>query len=193
VTTDLTPTSPTVSREQLTQVLRDYYKGTEDSKDYQARIARVESDQESALSSQTLSDEEIADEVAKLISLKAVLATRMERKQTDLTRWTSQLEKLYPLAVLEFTGLLNTEIEKRQALIAARVTEVLEVASDLTTYEAVSLPVGIAGLTNYSAPVRAISSLRPTTYWGTPGDRLAISSAASALLENLKIFNGLTS
>jgi hypothetical protein len=198
MTTELTSTNnsgtdaaTTAACEQLAQVLRDYYKGIEDLKDYQAKIARAEADQESAISSQTLSDEEIAQEIAKLIALKALIVTRMERKQTDLARFSSQLEKLYQPAVRQFSDLMSVELDKRQALITARVTEALEIASDLTTFEAVSFPVGIADLTQYSAPVRAISSLRPSTYWGTPGDGAAISSAASVLLANLKKFNDL--
>jgi hypothetical protein len=164
MTTELTPTNPMSSCEQTTQVLGDYYKGTEDSKDYQARLARAEVDQESALLNQALSDQEIAEEVAKLISLKAVRRSRT----------------------------LTIEIDKRKALIAAKVTEALEVASDLSTFEAVSLPVGIADLTQYSRPVREISSLRPTMYWGSPGDGPAISAAASSLLNNMKLFEDLT-
>jgi hypothetical protein len=192
MTTELTPINPMTSCEQITQVLGDYQKGTEDSKDYQARLARAEADQESALLNQALSDEEIAEEIAKLISLKAVLTARIERKQTDLARLTSELEKLHPLASREFTGLLNTEIDRRKELIAKRVTEALEIASDLTNFEAVSIPAGIAGLTQYSAPVRSISSLHPQMHWGSPGDGAGISAACIALLNNMKQFEELT-
>jgi hypothetical protein len=193
MTTELTPTAlthPECDRFALT--LGDYYKGTEDLRDYQARLSRADADQESALSSQTLGDEEIAEEISKLISLKAVLAARIERKQTDLAGLTSRLEAGYQPANREFGGLLSAEIDSRKELITTRVTEALEIASDLTVFETVSFPAAIVDLMQFSQPVREISSLRPTMYWGSPGDGAAISTAANTLLENLKKFEELT-
>jgi hypothetical protein len=192
MTTNLTPTTPTVAFEQLTQELRDYYKGTEDLKDYQARIARAEADQESALSSQTLGDEEIAEEISKLISLKAVLAARIERKQTDLARLTGEMEKLHPQAARDLNALISQELDRRQALVTERITQALEIGNDLTTYETVSLPSAIAALMPYSQAIRVISGLRAGVHWSSPGDGPAICAAATTLLSNLKQFEELT-
>jgi hypothetical protein len=193
MTTNLTLANPTVACEQLTQLLRDYYKGTDDLKDYQARIARAEVDQESALLNQALGDEEIAQEVSKLISLKAVLTARREHKETDLVGLTNQLEAAYPLAVREVTALISQELDTRQALVTERITQALEIGNDLTTYESVSFPGAIAALMPYSQPIRVISGLRPGQYWGQSGDGPGIAAAASELLTNLEKFNNVTS
>jgi hypothetical protein len=193
VTTDLTATSPTVSCDQITEVLRDYHKGTEDSKDFQARLARVEVDQESALSSQTLGDEEIAEEITRLISLKAVLTTRAERKQTDQARLISQLEKLYPLAAGEFSSLLNAELDKRRAIVTDRILQAVELDENLTMHETLAVPQYTGPLAECDKSVRSIARLRPTMHWGNPGDGPGIAASASALLSNLEKFNSMTS
>jgi hypothetical protein len=191
MTANLTPISDTEICDQLAQALRAYQGFTSDLEDYRAKAAQANADQEAALASDG-SEDEVASKIAKSEAMKSVYAVRTKHKEEQQARLITELEKLYPSASREFSGRLGAETDKRRALIIAKVTEALEIASDLAAFEAISCPAAITSLTQYSEPIRAISRLRPNMYWGTPGDGVAIAACASALLADLKQFNELT-
>jgi hypothetical protein len=194
MTTELTQTTFShPACDTLAAALGNYQQSAQDLDGYRGKVARAQADQDDALSSLSLSEDQAASKISKAQALKAVFQARVEHREQELARLTSELEAAYQPANREFTGLLNAEGDRRKALVNDRVIQALEVDEQLTIFESASLPQTTETLLTFAKPVRVISSLKPTMYWGKPGDGAAISTAAGALLENLKKFKELTS
>jgi hypothetical protein len=192
MTTNLTPINPTEISEQLAQALRNYLQSSQELGDYKAKAERAQADQEAALASDE-PENEVASKIAKSEALKSVFSVRTKHKESELARLTSELEAAYPPTVLQFGSLLNDEIAKRRALVEARLLEALNADETLlATHETYIIPQHTGALADFAKSVREISSLRPTTYWGTRGDGVAIAAAADSLLKNLQQFKDLT-
>jgi hypothetical protein len=194
MTVNLTPVEPMAPCEQLARAMGAYPQLKEDSQVYRGKADRATADEESALTSEVLPEVEIARLMTKAQNLKAVYVKRIERKEQELARLITELETIYPLATIEFTGLLNAELDKRQAIVTERLLRALGAdETRLATHEIFAIPQHTGALCEYAGMVRAISRLRPGSYFGRPGDESAITNAATALLDNLKQFKELTS
>jgi hypothetical protein len=172
-----------VAFEQLARALGAYDQSDQDLQAYRNKIARAESDEEAALTSEVFSEDEIAKRMGKAQNLKTVYATRLAHKEKIQASQVQELEAAYPLAVRELTGLINVELDKRQATISAKIISAMDVDTDgLTSYEVAALPQVTDALFPFCKPIRVLYGLRPGPYFGRPGDGASITNAARALL-----------
>jgi hypothetical protein len=186
-TTELTPC------EQLAQALSAYQQSATDLEAYRNKASRAQADEEAALTSEVFSEHEIATRMGRAQNLKTVYATRIAHKESTMASQVAALEAALPQATLEFTGLLNTELGKRQVIVNERLLQATDIdESLLTVHELLALPQYTGTLSEFSRSIREISRLRPSTYWGTRGDGAAITNASQALLANLQQFKELT-
>jgi hypothetical protein len=182
VTSDLTPC------DQLAQALSAYEQSEQDLETYRDKARKAEADEEAALTSEVYPEDEIAKRMGKAQNLKTVYATRIERKKQTQASQVSTLEATHQSAVSDFTIAINTELDKRRAAIRAKIIAAMDVDTELTPLEAPMLPQAIAALLPFCKPIRLITALKPSLYWGSPGDGPSIAACARALLANLEKF-----
>jgi hypothetical protein len=186
-TTELAPC------ELLAQALSAWQQSATDLETYRDKASRAQADEDAALTSEVFSEHEIATRMGRAQNLRTVYATRIAHKEKAMASQVAALEAAYQPAVGHFSHLINIELDQRQALVTKRVLEALGVDdASLAIHEKLALDQYAVALVEFASSIREIARLRPSSFYSGDPTGTTISNLASALLENLKIFNQLT-
>jgi hypothetical protein len=148
---------------------------------YHARVARAAAEEEAVLADSDLSEHEAIKRLGEAEKLQAIYSSRIAHREGALKKLTVELEADLSAGGRQLTGLLNDELEKRAALAKGAILNLLGLegtrADELIGPE-------LSTILLQAASIRAISGLRPSSYY-RPGELTEVVEAARTVLSML--------
>jgi hypothetical protein len=153
---------------------------------YHARVARAAADEEAVLADSDLSEHEAIKRLGEAQKLQAIYSSRIAHREGVLKKLTVELEADLSAGGRQLTGLLNDELEKRAAPAKGAILDLLGLegtrADELIGPE-------LSTILLQAASIRAISGLRPSSYY-RPGELTEVVEAARTVLSNYAQYGG---
>jgi hypothetical protein len=167
------------ARARLTKVLLEYERAVEDLEEFQGRVARAQADQDMALDSKSLSEQEVMNRVSAAQLARSAYQSRAANREIACKLLLQQLEEATAAAQSELTGAAAGEYARRQAVIAGRLLQAIQsVDSEL-------LARGyLDEVLDFSKPLRAIRDLEVSGFLRIEGNAAHTVGTARRILEN---------
>jgi len=168
------------ARVKLSAKLAEFDRATADLEDYKGRAARAELDEAQALEDEQLSEREIAERITKAQNEKHVWKVRQTRIERRVLALSAELPGAINGCIGELRQLVNLELQRRNAIITARVLEAIEAVSAGPFRQ-----MALEKLLGFSGPVQRVAILMPEPHiYSVREERL--DCAARSILENFE-------
>jgi hypothetical protein len=116
--------------ELLAQSIRHYQLAGEEAAALEAKLARMEIDEEAILSDTTADEDEQCQRLAEVRTKKDVTARRTSHKRLEVSRLLNELEESFSPAESEVRTAHGLEVSRRREILTDRVKAVLGLADD---------------------------------------------------------------
>jgi hypothetical protein len=167
------------AKSKLDKTLADYVKASLDIEEARGHLARSERDEAKALADENQSDSENMDAVAFAQKSRGVYAARVANREATLAKQAAELSKAISEAANELRGLVNAEIARREGVVGARVTEVLQVGNAVDPRR---MGHALAQVLVFSGPIQLVQALLPAPSFSISGNNEHLVGAAKDLL-----------